>query len=173
MLLRFCVGTFLVLSTPAFADTLTGRPAVTDGDTFRFQSGLKVRLFGVDTPEKTQKCEMKNACYPCGRDAAKFVRELIGKNELVCELTGEKTYDRYVATCAVGKKDLGEAIIAAGWGFPYRRFLKGHPLEASYVAAEKGAQAKKVGLNRGRFIAPADWRNRKMRLECERGGESN
>ncbi len=153
---------------PAAADTLIGRPTVTDGDTFRFQSGIRVRLFGVDTPEKNQKCERADACYPCGRDAAAFVREFIGSNDLVCELTGEKTYDRYVAICSVGKKDLGEAIIASGWGFPYRQFLKGHRLRVAYEAAERQAQSRKLGLNRGTFIAPSDWRNHKMRLECER-----
>ncbi len=168
MLPRCLVAFVFLLSTPAVADTLTGHPVVTDGDTFRFKGGLKIRLFGVDTPEKNQKCEWKNACYPCGRDAADFVRALVGKNEMTCALTGDKTYDRFVAVCSVGKKDVGEAIIAAGWGLPYRRFLKGHPLEASYVAAEKGAQSQKRGLNRGRFIPPADWRGRKMRLECER-----
>jgi endonuclease YncB( thermonuclease family) len=169
MLRSVFVGSFLVLlSTPTFADTLSGHPTVTDGDTFRFKGGLKVRLFGVDTPEKNQKCEMKNACVPCGQEAANFVRTFIGDNELVCELTGDKTYDRYVAICAVGKKDLGEAIIAAGYGFPYRQFLKGHKLEGPYTAAEKLAQSKRRGLNQGRFIPPADWRTHKMRLECER-----
>ncbi len=158
----------LLLGSPATADTISGTPTVTDGDTYRFKSGIRIRLFGIDTPEKNQKCEVNGACYPCGQEATMFVQKFIGKSELVCELTGDKTYDRYVATCAVGGQDLGEAIIASGWGFPYREFLTKSPLEALYIAAQKRAQSKAVGVHRGRFIPPADWRNHKMRLECER-----
>jgi micrococcal nuclease len=153
---------------PAAADTISGKPIITDGDTFRYKGGIKIRLFGVDTPEKNQKCEAKGACYPCGQEATKFVQSFIGKSDLVCDLTGDKTYDRYVASCSVGGKDLGEALIAAGLGFPYREFLKKSPLEAPYIAAEIRAQSRAVGMHRGRFIPPADWRNHKMRLECER-----
>jgi len=103
-----------------------------------------------------------------GGRSTKFVQSFIGKSELVCELTGDKTYDRYVASCSVEGKDLGEALIAAGLGFPYREFLKKNRLETPYIAAEKRAQASAVGMHRGRFIPPADWRNHKMRLECER-----
>jgi micrococcal nuclease len=159
---------FALMMPIAQADIISGTPTVIDGDTYRYKSGIKIRLFGVDTPEKNQRCEMNGACYPCGQEAQKFVQSFIGRSELACELTGDKTYDRYVATCSVGGKDLGETLIAAGWGFPYRGFLKKHRLEAPYLAAEKSAQKKKLGLNRGRFIAPADWRNHKARLECER-----
>ncbi len=54
----------VMLSSPAFADTISGNPRVTDGDTFRYESGIKIRLFGVDTPEKNQRCERKDECYP-------------------------------------------------------------------------------------------------------------
>ncbi len=158
----------LLLGSSAAADTISGTPIITDGDTFRFKSGIRIRLFGVDTPEKNQRCEFRGACYPCGQDATRFVQSFIGKSELVCELTGDKTYDRYVATCSVGGKDLGEAIIANGWGFPYVEFLKKSRLEAPYIAAARQAQSRAAGMHRGRFISPADWRNHKMRLECER-----
>jgi endonuclease YncB( thermonuclease family) len=166
--MKWLICASMLLCCPAYADILSGHPTVTDGDTYRFESGIRIRLFGVDAPEKNQKCETNGAWYPCGQEAQKFVQGFIGKNELVCELTGDKTYDRFVAICSVGGKDLGEAIIAAGYGFPYREFLKKHRLEAPYIAAEKVAQSKKLGLNRGRFILPADWRSHKMRLECER-----
>lgn len=168
-LMRFAILLVLVFAFPAAAaDTITGRPTITDGDTFRFMSGIRIRLFGVDTPEKNQKCEFKGACYPCGLEATEFVRDFIGDGELSCELTGDKTYDRFVASCSVDGRDLGQALIAAGWGFPYRQFLKNSPLEAVYSAAEMQAKASGAGVYRGRFVAPADWRNRKMRLECER-----
>jgi endonuclease YncB( thermonuclease family) len=162
------VVVLLLLSSAVSADTISGKPTITDGDTFRFKSGIRIRLFGVDTPEKSQKCEAKGACYPCGQEATKFVQNFIGKSELVCELTGDKTFDRYVASCSVGGKDLGEALIANGWGFPYLEFLEKSRLEAPYTAAARQAQSRAAGMHRGRFIPPADWRNHKMRLECER-----
>lgn len=153
---------------PAYADAISGRPTVTDGDTLRFIGGIKVRLFGIDTPEKTQRCEANGACYQCGKEAADYVRSIIGDQQVTCEFTGDKSYDRYVAICSVGKRDLGEAVIAAGWALPYEQFLRGHRLERSYTSALKTAQSKALGMNRGRFIPPEDWRRHKMRLECER-----
>lgn len=166
--MHILIAFLLLASATASADTITGSPTVTDGDTLRFKSGIRIRLFGVDTPEKNQQCEAEGACYPCGQDATKFVQGFIAKSELVCELTGDKTYERYVATCSVAGRDIGEALIANGWGFPYREYLTKSPLEATYIAAEKTARSKQAGMHRGRFISPAEWRNHKMRLECER-----
>jgi endonuclease YncB( thermonuclease family) len=158
----------LTTAREANADTISGRPTVTDGDTLRFQSGIRIRLFGIDTPEKPQRCEYNGSCYSCGTDATAFVRNLIKDREVSCTLTGDKTYERYVAICSVGNADIAEATIAAGWGFPYREFLKKHRKEAVYLAAEKQAIAKRLGVHRGSFISPDNWRRHKMRLECER-----
>ena len=158
----------VIAASPTWGQTITGEVRVIDGDTIQFKSGLKVRIFGIDTLEKNQKCEKANACVPCGQESKNAALKLIGKEEISCELNGQKTYDREVAMCTVNGKDYGEAMIANGWALAYRSFLprkgKGHP----YVEAEGRAKAGRVGVWGMRFIPPSDWRNRKMRLECER-----
>lgn len=155
-----------ILSTPAWAGVV-GEPKVIDGDTLHFPIGVKVRIYGLDTLEKAQKCDTGSACVPCGLQSKEFATQLIGKSEVTCELKGEKSYDREIASCSVNGKDYAESMIAAGWGLAYRRYLpkkgKGH----AYVAAEEKAKAAKLGIWATRFIPPSDWRNRSMRLICE------
>jgi endonuclease YncB( thermonuclease family) len=67
-----------LLALPASAETVRGQVRVIDGDTFRFDSGLKVRIFGIDTLEKNQKCELADACIPCGKQTMAGAMKLIG-----------------------------------------------------------------------------------------------
>jgi endonuclease YncB( thermonuclease family) len=45
----------LFSASPAAADTLTGHPGITDGDTLRLGS-TRIRLYGIDSPERHQSC---------------------------------------------------------------------------------------------------------------------
>jgi len=159
---------FAFLASPVLAETVSGHVRVVDGDTFQFSSGLKVRIFGIDTLEKNQKCEVRNSCVQCGQQSKEEAIKLIGKSEVICQLKGQKTYDREVAACSLNGEDYAAAMISAGWALAYRNYLpkkgKGH----AYVAAEEKAKASGVGIWGMRFIPPGDWRNHKMRLECER-----
>jgi endonuclease YncB( thermonuclease family) len=170
MLLRSAIIVLLsAVAGSAAAETVRGHVRVIDGDSFQFETGLKVRIFGIDTLEKKQKCAVPDACIPCGQQSKDEAIKLIGKSQFVCELRGQKTYDREVATCAIDGKDYGQAMIASGWALAYRSFLpkkgRGHP----YVLAEEEAKRVGAGIWGMRFIPPGDWRNHKMRLECERG----
>jgi endonuclease YncB( thermonuclease family) len=162
-----CVLSGCLLALPASAETVRGQVRVIDGDTFRFDSGRKVRIYGIDTLEKNQRCEVAGACVPCGRQTTMEAMKLIGKSEVICELTGKKTYDRPVAKCTVNGKDYAGLMIASGWALAYRSFLpkkgKGH----DYVLSEEAAKAGRLGIWAMTFIPPADWRNHKMRLRCE------
>jgi endonuclease YncB( thermonuclease family) len=44
-----------LLSLPAHADDLTGKPRIVDGDTIEI-GGTKIRLHGIDAPEMKQTC---------------------------------------------------------------------------------------------------------------------
>lgn len=162
------IFTLVIAAAPAWGQTITGEVRVIDGDTIQFKSGLKVRVFGIDTLEKNQKCEAKDTCVPCGEESKNEAIKLIGKSEISCELKGQKTYEREVAVCSVDGKDYGETMISNGWALAYRKYLpkkgRGHP----YVAAEEKAKASGAGIWGMSFIPPSDWRNHKMRLECER-----
>ena len=50
----------------AAADTIRGRPSVTDGDTLEI-AGKRIRLHGVDAPESSQTCkDWLGMEYRCG-----------------------------------------------------------------------------------------------------------
>lgn len=161
----------VLLAMPASADQITGRAKIVDGDTVSFS----VRLFGIDTPERRQRCERAGVCYACGRAATRYMivlttRQAVGRRtwrNVTCQFTGDYTHGRPVAVCRSGGRDLGEAIIRAGWALAYRRFLDQRPnLRERYLAAEANAKRNGRGLHSGRFLKPWRWR-RGERLACE------
>lgn len=132
-----------VLALSAFAEPSEGRPStiigaatVTDGDTIKVD-GVKVRLNGFDTPEKGSMCGRTNV-YTEASDA---LDGFIGTSDVKCKLTGDKTFDRFVGTCSVGGKDIGDFMVESGWGRDWPKFSAG-----KYAAAEKRARDAKRGL---------------------------
>ena len=61
-------------------------------------------------------------------------------------------YGRMVATCTAGGDDLGAWLVENGWALAYRRY------SLDYVDEEQRAQAGGLGMWRGAFVAPWDWR---------------
>ena len=58
---------------------ITGIPIVVDGDTIKIK-GISIRLHGIDTPERNQKCkDINNSFYFCGKVATKTLIKLIDR----------------------------------------------------------------------------------------------
>ena len=55
---------FLLFSLPIPAD-VSGVARVTDGDTIKIE-GIKIRLHGIDAPERKQTCEKNGGVWRCG-----------------------------------------------------------------------------------------------------------
>ena len=73
---------------------------VRDGDTVEV-NGIPIRLAALDCPEKgTQK-----------GNYAKKVAEQFVREQMTCELTGAKTYDRLVGYCSVKGVDFGRYMM--------------------------------------------------------------
>lgn len=79
---------------------------VIDGDTFKMSDGSKVRLIGIDTPEKYDSDKLDRQSDLTGRDketikklgeaATEFVRKLVeGKRVTLVRETGYEDRDRY------------------------------------------------------------------------------
>lgn len=152
---------------PVAADDLTGVATVTDGDTLRIGQ-KRIRLFGMDAPEKAQRCERDGACYRCGDDATRALKSIVEGSQVTCSPTGAKTYGRIVATCEAGGVDLSAEMVRLGWAVPYWRYLSEVPtVAASIVAAYGQALISGSGIHAGEFVTPDDWRNKKRRLSCE------
>lgn len=137
---------------------IAGQASVIDGDTIEIH-GQRIRLHGIDAPEARQICERDGQPYRCGQQAAMELADMIGRRTVLCEAPGGETlgkdrYGRVIGRCRAGGRDLGEALVAAGWAVAYRRYSR------DYVPAEEEAQRLGAGLWAGRFEMPADYRRR-------------
>lgn len=89
---------------------------VRDVDTIEVNQ-LPVRLNGVDGPELDERG---------GRAAKQWMMQQFLRKRVKCELTGEKTYDRWVGTCFDRNgADIGALAIAAGQARDCPRYSNG------------------------------------------------
>ena len=165
LLFASCFGT-----SPALAATLHGKVVrVADGDTITVADGrqrrIKVRLSGIDAPEKLQ---------PYGRlSAANLATLLLGKAVTVA-WDKRDAYGRVIGRVLVApascpscgpSEDAGLAQIAAGYAWWYRRESRelGHEDKARYAFAENAARARHRGLwlpSSPQPVPPWEWRHR-------------
>ncbi|MBL0770024.1 thermonuclease family protein [Sphingopyxis sp. DHUNG17] len=150
--MRSTIAALLLLSAyPAEAQDVSGPARVVDGDSLDF-GGIAVRIYGIDAPELAQGCERSGQSWPCGREAAAKLAELVARGSVACEQRDYDDHGRVVSTCRVGSTDLGEAMVNAGLAVAFTQF------STQYVGAEARARDARVGLWAGSFQMPADYR---------------
>ncbi len=131
---------------------LAGHARVVDGDTVEV-GGARVRLWGIDAPEKRQECRSGRKTWACGGLAEAALRSRAAG--LRCEEKGKDRYGRVLGVCFEGPDDINAWLVSEGWALAYRQFAK------VYVPEETEARARKRGIHRGEFVAPWDWRRGK------------
>ena len=142
----------LNLNTKVISSEIYGIPVITDGDTIKI-SNSKVRLHGIDAPEKKQKCTKKKKKYNCGTVATEALIKKIGKNTVKCLIQKKKDrYNRFIGVCFVEKEDLNKWMVRNGHAIAYRRYSK------DYILDEEFAKINKFGLWSGTFLKPEKWR---------------
>ena len=126
---------------------------ISDGDSLR-SGKLRIRLFGIDAPEKQQQCtDADGAKWDCGTAAQKALTALVASApQLQCDLIDVDRYGRVVMRCFAGKTDLGAALVRAGLALAYRQY------SSIYSADEDSAKTAKLGMWAGAFTAPWAWR---------------
>jgi len=143
-----------VAAFPAAAD-VTGKARVVDGNTLVID-GDRIRLDGIDAPDPDQIClSGKGKPYDCGIHATKELSGLVSGHTLVCKGEEHDREDRLIAICFLGPFDLNEMIVADGWAVADPARGK------AYVRAETAARARKVGLWKGTFDPPWEWRRKR------------
>ena len=148
----FVVIILLNLNEKIIASEIYGLPIITDGDTIKILNN-KIRLHGIDAPEKNQKCNKNGKEYNCGADATEALIKKISKNTIKC-LTQKKKdrYNRFLGICFIDKEDLNKWMVRNGYAIAYRRYSK------NYILDEEYAKSKKLGLWSGTFLMPEKWR---------------
>lgn len=164
-----CLRSLLILSTflicPAYAHTLLGIVIdITDGDTITVldaeRQQHKVRLSGIDAPEKAQ---------PFGQRSKENLSRLVFNKEVRVEWR-KKHRKRLIGKVMVQPSDCptcpktldaGQVQLSVGMAWWYRKYAKEQPPEdrGRYEFEEQEAKARRVGLWQDPDpVPPWEWR---------------
>jgi endonuclease YncB( thermonuclease family) len=139
----------------AEAANLAGTARVIDGDTIII-ADTRIRLWGIDAPEREQTCLGKNGdIHECGRDAAAVLSELTRGRRVECAQRDYDRYGRVVAVCRTESGELNTAMVRRGWAVDYTKYSGGR-----YQSEEQQARREELGIWAGRFNMPWEWRHR-------------
>jgi endonuclease YncB( thermonuclease family) len=142
----------LTLSLKVIAGEISGVPSITDGDTIKILN-KRIRLHGIDTPEKKQICIRNSEKYNCGIEATKALKKKIGGKLVFCKVQEKlDRYKRHIGICFLEDVDINKWMVRNGYAVAYRRYSK------NYIEDENYAKKNKIGLWSGHFIHPEKWR---------------
>jgi WD40 repeat protein len=141
-------------SPDGFRIRLTGKVTVIDAGTLQFADGTRVQTAGVtDAPDLEQNAMIDGKLYPCGKQAAQFLRELIGDRPVAFYAFGDRlerdAQNRLRGSCFVEDTSLDAELVRNGWALAHH---------SGVTPYEVFAREKKRGLWRGEFIIPELWR---------------
>jgi endonuclease YncB( thermonuclease family) len=147
---------FFLLVTPALSQVITGKVvSIADGDTITIldssKTQHKIRLYGIDTPEKGQ---------PFGKAAKKYTASLTaGKTVKVIAYDTDR-YGRTVGVIMVDGTNVNQSLLEAGYAWQYTKYCK-ESFCSDWLQLEREAKASMRGLWAGDPIPPWDWRQGK------------
>jgi endonuclease YncB( thermonuclease family) len=143
----------LALASPAFAEFFEGRVVkVMDGDTIDVlvgQQTRRVRLFGIDTPERGQPWYQKSK--------RALSRRVFGKEVRVNDVDTDR-YGRTVGEVYADNVCVGCELVREGNAWVYRRYTDDpvlYQLEAEARTAQRGIW----GLPESQRVPPWEWRH--------------
>jgi endonuclease YncB( thermonuclease family) len=145
-----------------FALVFEGIPRVIDGDSLEINNN-KIRLFGIDAPEKKQICKKPYLIisflnfqrdYKCGLMATNQLKKFIDNRMIKCISEIKDRYNRYLSICFLEKKDINSWLVKNGYAVAYKRYSK------KYILEEQHAKKNKLGIWRGTFQNPEEWRKK-------------
>lgn len=158
----------LLLSNASAADTLHGRVVgVADGDTVTVldasNTQTKVRLMGIDAPEKKQAF---------GSRSGEHLSDLVFDRQVTVEYSKQDKYGRTVGKILVDGVDANLEQVKVGLAWHYKQYQREQSVEdrAAYAQAEEHAKAAKRGLWVDRDPTPPwDWRHQQKTALKSRG----
>ena len=151
-LLALCTGLSLSVLAEVPGDAVQFKlKRVSDGDTVVTTEDTRIRLWGIDTPERDQRY---------GSDATEALTVMLNNQRLYLET---KDVDRYGRTVGVIYTDGGDEInlemVCDGHAWWYKRYAK---KATDYKQCQEAAQQNKRGLwAEEEPVAPWDWRRLK------------
>jgi endonuclease YncB( thermonuclease family) len=149
-----------LFSNATLAETIVGRVVgVADGDTITVldstNTQYKIRLSGIDAPEKKQAF---------GNVSKKSLSDLIYDKEVHIEWHKQDRYGRIVGKVSINGLDANLEQIKRGLSWFYKKYQNELVLDdrLAYLHAQESAEAKKIGLWVDKEpIAPWDFRKQR------------
>jgi len=159
MKLTFFVILVLTLSFPAQADFMGNVVGVTDGDTITVLDADKVqhkiRLTGIDAPEKKQ---------PFGNRSKQSLSDMVFNKTVTVETDMRDRYGRELGKVLAGGKDVNLEQVRAGMAWHYKAYERTQSAtdRQAYADAENEAKTVKRGVwMDANPISPWEWRHKK------------
>ena len=142
-------GAYLAALLDPLPPRNTGMARASDGDSLRLRND-RIRLLGIDAPELDQVCwDDAGDEWPCGRSSAARLSEILDLGQTACQPNGHDRYGRILATCKSDGRDIGALLVSEGWAIA----------DGAYRAEQAAARAAGLGIWRGRFVDPRQWRD--------------
>ena len=137
------------LPQPLMAATVT---RIVDGDTLILDDTIKIRLYGIDSPENGQ---------PGEREATEAATALALGQRVEVEEQYQDRYGRTVAIIILGNGNtLQEALLQKGMAWVAPRYCKRHEC-VYWKDLEQAARLSQIGIWQDeRVIPPWEWRRR-------------
>ncbi len=116
---------------------------ISDGDTITVLTAnkqqLKVRLAGIDAPERSQAFGMR---------ARKHLADEIFGKIIELEVRGTDKYKRTLGIIYLNDQDINEKMIKDGFAWFYKKYASSQPEEEAqrYESAEEAARSEEIGL---------------------------
>ena len=165
-----CTRFLLIIATllsalPASAETVNGRVVgIADGDTVTvldaYNTQWKIRLMGIDAPEKKM---------PFGQKSKEYLSDLVFNKQVSVEYSKSDKYGRTVGKIMVDGVDANLEQVRAGMAWHYKQYQKEQSPDerVSYADAEEQAREgrKWFGLMLSLFHLGIGARNRRAKTE--------
>ncbi|MDH4318348.1 MAG: thermonuclease family protein [Desulfobulbaceae bacterium] len=126
---------------------------VFDGDTIAVDCDgreFRVRLWGIDTPEKKQSF---------GQEATGYTGSLVLGKKLELEIKGSDRYGRSLAMVKANGQSVNEDIVAHGYAWVYRQYCNEEQICGRLMELEEQARKRGLGLwSDSHPVMPWQWR---------------
>ena len=145
----------LIMGSAAARELHAHVERVLDGDTLVLGTGQRVRLLGIDCPEKKQPHGI------AAKDA--LARRVLGKAVTV-EWRKRDRYGRIIGKILSAGKDVNLGLVEEGACWWYEKYARNQPRRdrSLYRMAERRAQERKAGLwSHQDPMPPWEWRRKR------------
>jgi micrococcal nuclease len=143
-----------LLLIPSLSHALTGKVvSIADGDTITildsFKTQHKIRLYGIDTPEKGQAF---------GDAAKKYTSKLVAGKTVDVKAYDTDKYGRTVGVVVADGVNVNQSLLSAGLAWQYQKYCKAS-FCGDWLRLEKNANTSNIGLWADNDpVPPWDWR---------------